>query len=186
MTTSSPPLGSPETASGDPAVDRLFLQSYRDLRRIAHARLRRNEHITLLDTTSLVHECYLRFLRSGRLDFDSGPAFLAYASRAMRSIIVDFIRRRRAERRGGGVEHEELEDAVVSPQALAAEREIIAVNDALEQLAAADPRLAQVVEMRYFGGLSEVDIAKCLGVTDRTVRRDWEKARLLLRASLSS
>ena len=168
----------------DPAVDRLFLQSYSDLRRIAHARLRRNEHITLLDTTSLVHECYLRFLRSGQLSFEDGTSFLAYASRAMRSIIVDFIRRRRADRRNGGTVPEQLED-VVSPQALAAEREIIAVNDALEELAAADPRLAQVVEMRYFGGLSEADIARCLDVTDRTVRRDWGKAKLLLRAAMS-
>jgi RNA polymerase sigma factor (TIGR02999 family) len=154
---------------------------------MAHHRLSKNEPITLLDTTSLVHECYMRFMKAGRA---SSPAsslerspFLAYASHAMRSVIVDLVRRRRADRRGGGEIHLELEPHAEA-QANPGEDDILRVNEALDELAKADQRLAQVVEMRYFAGLEEQEIATCLGVTERTVRRDWQKARLMLSLAL--
>src|SRR5581483_8575925 len=109
--------------------------------------------------------------------------FLAYASHAMRSVVVDLVRRRRAERRGGGEIHLDLQsriEEVSNP----GEEQILRVNDALDDLAKADERLAQVVEMRYFAGLEEPEIALSLGVSERTVRRDWQKARLMLSLAL--
>ena len=101
----------------------------------------------------------------------------------MRSIVIDQIRRRRAERRGGGAEHVEVDDQIADSVA-ADDEQVLRVHEALDELAALDRRLAQVVEMRYFAGLTEVDIAEALGVTERTVRRDWDKARTLLFAAL--
>ena len=154
---------------------------YEDLRRLAHARLKRNEPITLLDTTSLVHETFLRVLKSSRIELSERPRFLAYAARVMRSIIVDFIRQRHAERRGGGV-RVPLESAADSVPS--AEDEVLRVNEALDELAKVDERLVKIVEMRYFGGFTEEDIALALGVNERTVRRDWQKARLVLSLAL--
>lgn len=166
-----------------PEVNQVFLDTYVQLRRIAHSRLYRNEHLTLLDTTSLVHECYLR-LSSGELPAFSSPSeVLAYAARVMRSVVVDFIRRRHAQCRGGDLEHTSLDGLEVAPE-FATEQEILDVDEAVQVLAQAEPRLAQVVEMKYFGGFTEREIAESLGVTERTVRRDWEKARELLRAAL--
>ena len=101
----------------------------------------------------------------------------------MRSVIVDFARRRNAARRGGRAAHLTL-TTQIGAQIPSGEQEILRVHDALEELASLDARLAQVVEMRYFGGMTEQEIAEALGVTDRTVRRDWDKARLLLREAL--
>ena len=166
---------------GDATPD-LFSEMYEDLRRLAHARLQRNETITLLDTTSLVHETYLRVLKSGRIEVSERPRFLAYAARVMRSIIVDFVRQRHAERRGGGDPHVPLDTAAESVPS--AEDEVLRVSQALDELASIDERLVKLVEMRYFGGFTEEDIALALGVNERTVRRDWQKARLLLSLSL--
>jgi RNA polymerase sigma factor (TIGR02999 family) len=165
------------------ALDELFATLYPELRRIAHARLTRNVRSTLLDTTALVNECYMKFAVAQRLGATDRTHFLAYAATAMRSIIVDFARARAAERRGGDVPHLTLNTAV-SEGAVAGEDEIVAVHEALNDLAVLDARLARVVEMRYFGGLSDEEIAAAMGVTDRTVRRDWQKARLLLAAAL--
>jgi RNA polymerase sigma factor (TIGR02999 family) len=164
-------------------IDQLFSALYEDLRTMAHHRLSKSEPITLLDTTSLVHESYLRFVKAGRWSSFPRSQFLAYASHAMRSVIVDLVRRRRAERRGGGEIHLELErhlEEVSNP----GEEDILRVNEALDELAKADARLAEVVEMRYFAGLEEQEIATSLGVTERTVRRDWQKARLMLSLAL--
>jgi len=150
---------------------------------MAHHRLRAYEPITLLDTTALVHESYLRFLNGAQLEGFERPQFLAYAAHAMRSVIVDLVRKRRAERRGGGDFKVELGEIQVA-HSCATEDRILRVSDALDELAVADARLAQVVEMRYFAGLDEREIAAALGVTDRTVRRDWQKARLLLSVAL--
>ena len=166
--------------AGDAAArESLFAVLYQDLRTLARSRLRRSETITLLDTTSLVHESYLRYVNSRDLEFADRGKFFAYAASVMRSIIVDEVRRRNAERRGGSAEHLTLNTDAVDSLARDDE-EIIGVHEALDELAAMDPRLAQVVEMRYFAGLTESDIAAALGVTDRTVRRDWDKARTLL------
>lgn len=165
------------------ALDKLFGVLYGDLRRIAHARLAHNVRNTLLDTTALVHECYARFVAQQRLNVDDRAHFLAYSARVMRSIIVDMARAGLAERRGGGVEHVPL-DTASGAQARLPEEEIFDVDAALAELARLDPRLASVVEMRYFGGMSDVEIGDALGLTDRTVRRDWEKARALLSMTL--
>lgn len=159
-------------------LDEFFAAHYEELRQIAHQRLRRNEKITLLDTTALVHESYLRLLRARHIELGGRSQFLAFAARVMRSIIVDFVRSHRAEKRGGDDLRVTLNTEIAESRTAA--DEILRVNDALDELAKVDGRLVQVVEMRYFGGLEEREIAGVLGVTDRTVRRDWEKARMLL------
>jgi RNA polymerase sigma factor (TIGR02999 family) len=167
------------------ALGRLFELLYPELRRIAHARLGGHVRDGALDTTALVHECYLKFAQASRLTPEDRLHFLAYAATAMRSIIVDAARANLAQRRGGDAEHVTLNtnvaQAVASP-----ESEILDVHAALDDLAKLDARLARVVEMRYFGGMKDEDIAQALGLTDRTVRRDWEKARLLLANVLRS
>jgi RNA polymerase sigma factor (TIGR02999 family) len=170
-------------AGDSEALNRLFAALYPELHTMARSRLRRNAPLTLLDTTSLLHEVYLRLVKLGELKVENRAHFLAYASRTMRSIIVDFARRRLADRRGGAAPDLELGTDVVS-SARSGEAEVVRVHDALLELALVDERLVRVVEMRYFGGLSEDEIAAALGVTDRTVRRDWEKARMLLSVAL--
>lgn len=169
---------------GDTAcVDRLYQLLYADLRRIAHAKLRLGHGPTLLDTTSLVHESYLRLVQLERLRVQDRSHFLAYAARVMRSVIVDLVREARAERRGGGQALVTL-DTGVSDATPAGDDEILAVHEALEELAAVDPRLVRVVEMRFFVGLEMEEIAQALDVGKRTVERDWEKARSFLYATL--
>jgi len=138
----------------------------------------------LLDTTALVHEAYLR-IAGVEMGSDEQRSFLAYASRTMRSVIVDFARKRQAECRGGDACIVTLTGDVAERHPAAAD-DIVRVHEALEELAHIDVRLAQVVEMRYFAGLVEAQIAQALGVSERTVRRDWEKARLLLSRVLSA
>lgn len=170
-----------DEGSGAPAQE-LFALMYDDLRRLAHARLQRNEPITLLDTTALVHETFLRVLKSGRVEMSERPRFLAYAAKVMRSVIVDFVRQRHAERRGGDDPRVALDSAAASVPS--ADEEVLRVSEALDELARIDERLVKIVEMRYFGGFTEEDIALALGLNERTVRRDWQKARLLLSLAL--
>ena len=151
------------------ALKSVFDVTYEDLRRLARSRLSKGGRATLLDTSALVHESYLRFASAGQLRIEDRQHFLRYTGHVMRSVVVDLVRGKLAERRGGP----------------AAEAEILRVHEALEQLAALNSRMAEVVEMRYFAGLTESEIADALGVTERTVRRDWEKARLLLAEALS-
>lgn len=168
-------------------VPGLSEQIYRQLRVIARARLRDGGRETLLDTSALVHEAYLRIAGSpaaANLGSAEQRSFLAYASRAMRSVIVDFARRRQSERHGGDALIVTLTGTLGERQPAAAD-DIVRVHEALEELAAIDARLAQVVEMRFFAGLSEVQIAQALDISERTVRRDWEKARLLLERTLA-
>ena len=158
--------------------ERFFSSIYPRLRAIAHARLRRGRD-TLLGTTALVHECYIRIAESRNIGVEDWPEFLNYASRTMRNIIVDAIRHRMAERHGGGSGKIQLLDDMADSLG-SGDEEILYIHRALEQLEAVDPRLARVVEMRYFGGMTEPEISRGLGITERTVRRDWQKARLLL------
>ncbi len=165
------------------ALGGLFELLYPDLRRIAHARLSSHVRNDQLDTTALVHECYLKFAQAERLTPADRVHFLAYAATAMRSIIVDTARASLAQRRGGDAQHVTLNTGVAEAVA-EPETDILDVHAALDDLAKLDPRLVQVVEMRYFGGMKDEDIGDALGLTDRTVRRDWEKARLLLAHAL--
>ncbi|MEK8029359.1 ECF-type sigma factor [Ideonella sp. DXS29W] len=179
------PDADPVLREGSHPVDEFFLASYRELRRLAHSRLHGNNNLTLLDTTSLVHECYLRLSHGELPAFERPGDILAYSARVMRSVVVDFARRRLAERRGGGSVHMSLQaDDLPCGAPGASEEQILEVDEALSLLAEAEPRLAQVVEMKYFGGFTEAEIADTLGVVERTVRRDWEKARALLRVAL--
>ncbi|MEJ2610057.1 MAG: ECF-type sigma factor [Candidatus Thiodiazotropha sp.] len=164
---------------GIKARDALFAAAYNELRVLARSRLRNGGCHDLLDTTVLVHESYLRFIRAGPLQAADRRAFFAYASQVMRSVIVDNVREYQAQRRFGSAEQVELDTSVLN-QLPGEEEEILKVHEALGALAHAEPRLATVVEMRYFGGFSETWIAEVLQVTERTVRRDWEKARVLL------
>jgi RNA polymerase sigma factor (TIGR02999 family) len=166
--------------AGDPeARDALFSAAYSELHRLAQSRLRRGGRSTVLDTTCLVHEAYLRFVSSGELHAEDRRAFFAYASQVMRSVIVNSVRERIAQKRGGGWQPLTLSTqlAVDVPDD---QETILKVHEALQTLEQADPRLAQVAQMRYFSGYSEQEIAEALDVTERTVRRDWEKARLIL------
>lgn len=176
---------SPESLPDLPAeLAGRFAKLYPELHRMARAKLRREDTLTLLDTTSLVHESFMRLSGSGALRSDEQPAFFAYASQVMRSVIVDHARARRTQRRGDGATHVPL-DTVGMEQLRAPEDEVLDVHEALRVLEQAEPRLARVVEMQYFGGLTDAEIAQALGITDRTVRRDWQKARLLLKMALS-
>lgn len=170
--------------AGEPGVrEALFTAAYGELRKLARARLRDGGRNTCLDTTALVHESYLRCVRGSELRATDRRAFFAYASQVMRSVIVDTVRERQALRRGGDQARCTL-DTAVSDALPTAEADVLHVHEALQQLAATAPRLAQVVEMRYFGGYGEQEIADALGVTERTVRRDWDKARAMLLAML--
>lgn len=176
-----------ESASGGDAqaLDRVFTLLYDDLAAMARARLRRGQRVTLADTGSLVHESWLRLQAAGRLRFEDRGHFLAHAARVMRSVVVDLARRSQAQRRGGAAEHVTLDTAAVeSVPAADAEPGVLEVADALDRLAALDARLAQVVEMRYFAGMTDAEVGQALGVAERTVRRDWDKARALLKVWL--
>jgi len=164
------------------AVDSLFGLLYPDLRQLAHSRLRRSGRLTLLDTTGLVNEAYLRLFDTGSLAASDKGQFMAYAAHVMRSVVVDFVRRRSTARRGGGAVHVELESEPIpaDPRAV----EVLKINEALEELGSIDERLMRVVEMRYFAGLTEEQVAEALGLSRRSVARDWEKARLFLSRSL--
>ena len=182
------PVDRPSTTDGaGPAhpgsVDALFAAAYQELRKLARFRLRGGGRNAVLDTTSLVHESYLRLAKAGRLALEDRAHFLRYASYAMRSVIVDLVRQRQSSRRGGAADHITLTTRA-GAGAKAGERQILRVHDAIGALAHHDARMAQVVEMRYFGGLTEQEIADALDVTDRTVRRDWEKARIWLSEAL--
>lgn len=167
------------------AMESLFAVAYQKLRTLARARLRAARRDTLMNTTSLVHEFYLRFAGAHCMEFGDREHFMRYASRAMRCVIVDCVRKRQAERRGAGGPHITLTDNLAGKTAIQ-ENEILFVHEALDELARFNPRMAQVVEMRYFVGLTEPQIAQVLRIADRTVRRDWEKARLLLIRALQS
>ncbi|MGI9132736.1 MAG: ECF-type sigma factor [Rhodoferax sp.] len=166
------------------AVDALCAVLYDDLRRLARARLRAQQRDTMLDTSALVHESYLRLVQMGQVAVVDRVHFMGYAGRVMRSVIVDFVRKKQAQRRGGDQILVTLNTDIVSSLA-ATEDDLIRINDALDELATVDPRLVQVVELRYFVGLEESEVALALGVSERTVRRDWEKARLLLQTALT-
>jgi RNA polymerase sigma factor (TIGR02999 family) len=168
-----------QQAGDDQARDALFEAAYTELHRLARSRLRAGGHNTVMDTTCLVHEAYLRFVSAGELRAQDRRAFFAYASQVMRSVIVNSARERVAQKRGGDWTPLTLSTQLVVDVPDDQDM-VVNVHEALEKLGQADPRLAQVAEMRYFGGYSEPEIAEALNIGERTVRRDWEKARLIL------
>jgi RNA polymerase sigma factor (TIGR02999 family) len=171
-----------ELGQGEPdAFDRLVPLVYAALKEVSHAQLRRSPGADL-STTELVHEAYLKMAPGEDVDWQSRGHFLGVAARAMRQILVDQARRRLAGKRGGDMRPVTLTDA--GDRAPLDPVELIAMDEALDRLDALNPRLRQVVELRYFAGLREREIAETLGVTTRTVERDWVKARLFLRREL--
>jgi RNA polymerase sigma-70 factor, ECF subfamily len=156
------------------AMDQLVPLVYEELRRLAHAQLRSERPGHTLGTTGLVHETYVRLVDQTRVPWRDRGHFLMVAAWAMRRILVDYARRNRAARRGGGAVRFTLDQDVPAEER---GEMFLALDEALERLAAVDQRLSRVVEYRYFGGLTEEETADVLGVTRRTVQRDWVKAR---------
>jgi len=173
-------------AQGDrAALDRVFAHLYPELRRIARARLYRASDGGLLDTTSLVHETFLRLVASTQLVLADRKHFFAYAAKTMRNLIIDFARAQGAERRGAGEAAltlgTDLAESIGAPDRADT---LVRVNDALLALEAVDADLARLVEMRYFAGYSEAEIAELTATSERNVRRQWAKARAFLLAVL--
>ena len=174
-------------AGAPDARDRLVPLVYEKLRRIARRQLRAERVGHTLSTTALVHEVYLRLVDQTRAEWTDRAQFFALAARLMRRILVDYARQHRALRRGGSQHLVALDDTDAGGLA-AAERaeELIALDEALERLAALDDRLVRVVECRFFVGLTEPETAAVLGVTARTVARDWVRAKGWLYEELRS
>ena len=172
--------------SGEPVCadaqrnQQLFAQLYGDLRKLAERQLRRNQGASISPTT-LLHEAYLGMSDRSAV-FPDRERFMGYAARVMRGLIIDFIRERRALKRGSAFQITELPTDV----AAADDTDLPRLSDALDELAARDPRLAEVVDLRYFCGFTFEEIAAQRGASVRTVQRDWEKARLILFDGLSA
>ena len=163
--------------NGSPgAIDRLFPLVYEQLHRLAHRQLQSEASGHTLSTTALLHEAYLKLVDQTGAPWQDRAYFFAVAARAMRCILVDHARRNHAARRGGGAQTrivlDEVEIAVTERAA-----EIVALDEALQRLAELDPRQAKVVECRYFAGLTETETAEALGISVRTVAREWVTAK---------
>jgi RNA polymerase sigma factor (TIGR02999 family) len=165
------------------AFDRLVVLVYDDLRRLARAKLRRRGVAQTLDTTGLVHEAYLKLVDQTRAAWNDRAHFFAVSATAMRQILVDHARHRQRAKRGGGAEAAPLDEGRLAVSG-DAER-LLQIDLALQQLAREDERLVRVFECRYFAGYSEQETADALGVSVRTVQRDWLKARAWLRRALA-
>ena len=169
---------------GDPAArDALFAALYDELHRLARAHLRGAVGPLTLGATTLLPEAYLGIAQRDALAFPDRNRFFAYASRAMRWIVIDFVRHRRARKRGGELTFASLDEEVIAGPGSPVELERL--GDALGELAKLDPGLAQLVDLKYFCGFSFAEIAALRGVSERTAQRDWEKARLVLHEFLS-
>ena len=164
---------------GQTALDALFPLVYDRLHQLARARAAG----TPVDATELVHEAYLRFVDASRATYNDRQHFFAVAARAMRQIVVDHVRRRGAAKRGAGFRLTTLGDKAAAAEAAA--DTVLAVHEALDALAATSPRLVQVVEACYFLGLTTEEAGETLGLSARTVKREWQKARMLLGALLA-
>lgn len=171
-----------DLAAGQGGVDALFPLVYDELRRVAHRYLRDARPDHTLNTTALVHEAYLRLVRQDEASWEGQVHFRAVAARAMRQILLDYARRRTTHKRGGGRALLALDAAAVPVEEQAGA--LVALDEALDELGRHHERLGQIVEMRFFGGMTHEEIAALLGVAVRTVERDWQRARAYLRLAL--
>ena len=162
----------------------LFDVLYRELRRLAEAAMRAERANHTLQPTALVHEAYLR-LAGDQGRFDSRAHFLGVAASAMRRVLVDHARGRNAHKRGSGATLVTLDDVEDLPQPVAEDVDLVVLDDALSRLAALDARQGQIVELRFFGGLSVEETAAVLGVSERTIKREWQMSRAWLRREMS-
>lgn len=170
---------------GDPgAFDRLMPMVYDELRRLAHRYMRRVPEGQTLQTTALVHEAYLRMVGQGDPSWQNRSHFFAVCAQVMRNLLVDRARSRFAIKRGGGLHQVELDDAAV--QSPTEDERLVALDEALERLAAIDPRKARIVEMRYFGGMSVEETGQVLDLSPITIKREWSKARAWLHREMRS
>jgi RNA polymerase sigma-70 factor, ECF subfamily len=165
------------------ALDRLVPLVYDELRRLAQNYMRKERAGQTLQTTALIHEVYLRLIDADRVQWRNRAHFFGIAARLMRQILVARARERGCQKRGGGAERVSLDEAMVIDERL--DEDLVALDEALGELSQFDARMAQVVEMRFFGGLTEEEIAAALDVSTKTVRRDWRLARSWLRRKLS-
>jgi RNA polymerase sigma factor (TIGR02999 family) len=171
--------------TGDPAAkDALFATLYRELHRLAQSHLHRSAGPLTLGATTLLHETYLNIASRDELAFPDRARFLAYASRAMRGLVIHYLRTRNARKRGGELTFTSLDEAHAQPAEEHAD--LLALSAALDGLAALDPPLAELVDLKFFSGFSFADIAGLRGVSERTVQRDWAKARLILHTYLQA
>jgi RNA polymerase sigma factor (TIGR02999 family) len=163
------------------ALDRLFPRLYDELRQIAHARLRRHRSETL-NTTALVHEAYLKLTAGEAPSFSDRAHFFALAARSMRFVLVDYARERTAQKRGGTQRPITFDERLGGPHTEADTEalDLLTLNDALDRLATVSERLAEVVELRFFGGMQHEEIAEATGRSVATVKRDWRRARAWL------
>ncbi len=166
------------------AVGALLPLVYDELRVMAHRRLSPGARDVTLDTTALVHEAYLRLFDRDRLDWKDRRHFFSVAAIAMRQIVVDHARRRSTTKRGGHLRRVDLDSSQLALEGQA--EEILALNDALSRLALLDERLARVVELRFFAGLSVEEVAQVMETSERTVKRDWRKACALLYQAMTA
>jgi RNA polymerase sigma-70 factor (ECF subfamily) len=170
--------------NGNPeAEESLFALVYHELRRVAARQLRNERQGHTLQPTALVHEAYLQLLRQKDKDWKNRAHFFAVASQVMRRILVDYARQHRAERRGGGAPVLQIERVAIATTYHLGE--ILEVDRALTRLSALDERQGKIVEMRFFGGLTEEEIGEVLGISPRTVKRDWNMAKAWLHAELA-
>ena len=168
---------------GASAQDALFAALYAELHRLAHRELSRQGGAGTLSPTTLLHEAYLGMARRQSLSFPDRPRFMAYSARVMRGIIVDHARNRSACKRGGAVAITSLKTDVTD-QAAVPDEQIVEISDLLDGLAVEDPPLAEIVDLKFYCGFSVAEIAALRGVSERTVQRDWEKARAYLHLGL--
>jgi RNA polymerase sigma factor (TIGR02999 family) len=174
-------------AAGDSAAaDELFGTLYRELHTIAERQLHRNGGELTLGTTTLLHEAYLNIAGREGTQFASRGQFLAYAARAMRGLMIDYVRQRRAKKRGGEFQITSSGAENVAQREADAAGDLVALGTALDTLAQVDSELAQLVDLHFFCGFSFGEIAELRGVSERTVQRDWRKARLLLHRTLET
>lgn len=167
------------------ALDHVFATLYPDLKRVARAALQRQGRADSLQTTVLVHESFLRLLNNQGLRLQDRRHFFAYAAKTMRNLIIDSAREQLTESRGAGAVHVTLEgDEALQVADVASSDELIRVDEVLRELERLDRDLSELVEMRYFGGYTESEVAELLGVNERTVRRRWDKARAWLYIAL--
>jgi RNA polymerase sigma-70 factor, ECF subfamily len=175
-------IRSGDESSNARAIERLLPLVYDDLRRIAHRQLGRERDGHTVSTTALVHEAYLRLV-DRHAGWEDRAQFLGVAAQAMRRVLVDYARQHRAAKRDGALQQVPLDDALLVVEERA--DSLLALDDALRRLARLDARQGRVVECRFFGGLTEDETAEVLGVTSRTVRRDWIKAKGWLHQELT-
>jgi RNA polymerase sigma factor (TIGR02999 family) len=177
------------SAADDAGTSALFTSLYADLRRLARREVRRNGAQGLLGTSTIVHEAWLEISQRPSLDFEEPGRFLAYASRTMRGLVIDRVRARHAQKRGGGLIITSLDTQSyeqIAQQTGIPIDQLEGIAEALEDLATLEPDLAEVVDLKFFCGFTLAEVGRMQGVSERTVQRKWEKARLLLFAAIGN